>query len=124
MEQLKTMDPAEYAKRMQAECQQVLAQVAAAVNQAPTGHVINGSEMQVRDCFADLRQKAFQLAVQMRADAQESAFSPDGPHGPTAGEQGAVQPQHPDGQRADQLVPAPLGRRQRGQRLPRGPALG
>jgi hypothetical protein len=51
-------------------------QVADAVNAAPTGNVISGSEMQVRDLMAELRRKAFEMAVQMRIDSTESSFSP------------------------------------------------
>jgi hypothetical protein len=54
--------------------------VAAAVNQAPTGHVINASEEQVRDLFADFRRQAYQTALQLKIDAAEAAFSPsEGP---------------------------------------------
>lgn len=124
MERLRTMDKAEFVARMQADCRRIMEQVADAVNDAPTGNVISGSEMPVRDLFADLRQKAFETAVQMRTDAQESAFSPEGRRGETAGEQGAVEPQHVVGQRPDQLFPAAVVRRKRGQRLPRGQAAG
>jgi hypothetical protein len=76
MERLLTMDKQEYVSRMQAECRRVMEQIAEAVNDAPTGNVINGSEMQVRDLMAELRQKAFQTAVQMRIDSTESSFFP------------------------------------------------
>ena len=76
MERLLTMDKQEYVLRMQMECRRIMEQVADAVNNAPTGNVINGSEMQVRDLFAKLRQKAFELAMQMRIDSTESSFSP------------------------------------------------
>lgn len=120
-----TMDQAEYVARMQAECRRILQQVADAVNHAPTGQVISGSEMQVRDLFAELRQKAFETAVQMRIDSHESNFSPAaGGGGETPGKQGAVPPQHAVGQRTDQLLPPAVVRRKRGQRLPRGQAAG
>jgi hypothetical protein len=123
MDGLSPMDKAEYVKRMQAECRRIMEQVADAVNAAPTGNVINGSEMQVRDLMEELRRKTFELAVQMRIDSHESTFSPSqGRGGQKAGEQGAVQPEHADGQRADRLVaPAVVGRagrkRQSGRRL-------
>jgi hypothetical protein len=50
--------------------------VAAAVNQAPAGQVINASEEQVRDLLADFRQATYQTAVQLRTDAAQAAFSP------------------------------------------------
>ena len=125
MERLLTLDKAEYLSGMQAECRRILEQVADAMNDAPTGNVISGSEMQVRDLFAELRQKAFETAVQMRIDSQESSFSPsEGRGGETAGEQGSLPPQRVDGQRPDQLVPAAVGRRPRRKRLPGGQAGG
>jgi acyl transferase domain-containing protein len=51
-------------------------QVAEAINNAPEGYLISGSEEKVRDLFADLRQQAFELGLQMRVDAAEAAFSP------------------------------------------------
>jgi hypothetical protein len=93
MERLLTMDRQEFVSRMQAECRRIMEQVADAVNDAPTGNVISGSEMQVRDLLGELRQKAFQTAVQMRIDSHESNFSPsEGCGGPLQGEQGAGQP--------------------------------
>jgi hypothetical protein len=54
--------------------------VADAVNQAPTGHIINASEEQVRDLFADFRRQAYQAALQLKIDAAEAAFPPsEGP---------------------------------------------
>jgi hypothetical protein len=61
---------------MQAECRRVMESIMEAVNNAPTGNVISGSEMQVRDLVADLRRVAFETAVQMRIDSTESSFSP------------------------------------------------
>jgi hypothetical protein len=61
--------------------------VADAVNQAPTGQVLNHSEEPVRDLLADFRQAVYQTAVQVRLDAAEAAFSPGGPRQrPTPGE--------------------------------------
>lgn len=76
MDRLLTMDKGEYVLRMQAECRRIMEQIADAVNAAPTGNVINCSEMQVRDLMAELRCTAFEVAVQMRIDSTESAFSP------------------------------------------------
>jgi hypothetical protein len=69
--------------QMRAKMEAMLGQVADAVNNAPPGHVISGSEERVRDLFADLRQEAFEKALQMRVDAAEAAFPPsEGPeHG-------------------------------------------
>ena len=125
MEGLSRMDKAEFEARMQAECRRIMGRIADAVNEAPTGNVISGSEMQVRDLMAELRQKAYETAVQMRIDSQESNFSPSAGRGrETQGKQGALPPQRVVGQRADQLVAAAVVRRKRGQRLPGGQAGG
>ena len=70
----------EFIDRMRRKVEEALGQVADAINQAPPGQVIAGSEEQVRDTFADLRREAYERAVQMRIDAAEAAFPPsDGP---------------------------------------------
>ena len=123
MESLKTMDKQEYVGRMQEECRRIMGQIADAVNAAPTGNLISGSEMQVRDLMEELRQKAFELSVQMRIDSTESTFSPSaGCGGETPGEQGMLPPQHAHGQRADPLVPSAVGGGKRRKRVPGGPA--
>jgi hypothetical protein len=66
----------EYAKQMKAEMEGYLASVIDAVNQAPDGAWIAGSEEQVRDLSADFRRRVFEKAVQMRVDAAEAAFPP------------------------------------------------
>jgi hypothetical protein len=76
MDRLLTMDKEKYIAEMQAEVRRVLEQVADAVNNAPTGNVINGSEIAVRDAMAKLRERAFEKAVQMRIDSTESSFPP------------------------------------------------
>jgi hypothetical protein len=95
MDGLLTMDKQQYVSRMQVECRRIMEQVADAVNAAPTGNVISGSEMQVRDLMAEFRRKAFEMAVQMRIDSTESSFSPSqGCVGQAQGEQGDRPPQH------------------------------
>ena len=90
MDRLLTMDKQEYVSRMQIECRRIMEQVAEAVNAAPTGNVISGSEMQVRDLMAELRRKAFETALQMRIDSTESNFSPSkGLVGQAQGKKGA-----------------------------------
>ena len=101
MERLLAMDKQEYVSRMQAECRRIMEQVADAVNAAPTGNVISGSEMQVRDLMAELRRRAFEMAVQMRIDSTESSFSPsEGRVGQAEGKQGDRPSQHPKRERA------------------------
>ena len=116
MDRLLTMDQEQFIARMQTEVRQVLEQVAAAVNDAPTGNVINGSEMQVRDLMAELRRKVFETAVQMRIDSTESSFSPSqGCGGQGQAEQGTMQPQHGKRERSDRFEPGSLARRRRRQ---------
>jgi len=76
MDRLLRMDKDEYVAKMQAEVRRVLERVADVVNDAATGNVISGSEMQVRDLMGEFRRKAFEMAVQMRIDSTESSFSP------------------------------------------------
>ena len=61
---------------MREQVEQVLGSVADAVNAAPTGKVITGSEEKVRDLMGELRRAVFEQAVQMRVDAGEKSFSP------------------------------------------------
>ena len=83
-------DKDQYVAQMQTQCRRILERVADAVNHAPTGNVISGSEMEVRDLFEELRRTGYEQAVQMRADSTESAFSPSAGRGGSAlGRQGA-----------------------------------
>jgi hypothetical protein len=66
----------EYVTAMRQGVDEMLGKIADAVNEAVPGKIINGSEEQVRDLFAKLRQDAFELAMQMRVDAAEAAFPP------------------------------------------------
>ncbi len=66
----------EYVQRMKAEMETYLASVMAAVNGAPDGAWVAGSEEQVRDLSAEFRRQAFERAVQMRVEAAEAAFPP------------------------------------------------
>lgn len=102
MDRLLMLDKQEFVTRMQLECRRIMEQVADAVNAAPTGNVISGSEMQVRDLMAEFRCKAFETAVQMRIDSSESSFSPsEGRVGQSQGQQGVVPAQHAKCQRTD-----------------------
>ena len=71
----------EFIDRMRQKVEEALGHVADAVNEAPPGRIIAGSEEEVRDLFADLRRQAYEMAVQMRVDAAEAAFPPS--QGPT-----------------------------------------
>ena len=117
MDRLLRMDKEQFVARMLAEARRVFEGVADAVNDAPDGNVINGSEVRVRDLMAELRRRALEAAVQMRIDSTESSFSPaDGRVvGQAQAEQGSVEPQHAERQRADRPEPRPVARRRRGQ---------
>jgi len=64
---------------MRQETEQMLREVMAAVNHAPDGAWINGSERQVRDLLGEYRRRVFEKALQMKTNAAEGAFSPGGP---------------------------------------------
>jgi hypothetical protein len=113
MDGLLTMDKQQYVSQMQAEFRRIMEQVADAVNAAPTGNVISGSEKQVRDLMAELRKKAFELAVQMRIDSTEPNFSPsERRDGQTESEQRTGPAQRGQCERTDSTVAAAV----RGQR--------
>lgn len=61
---------------MEQEMQRYLQSVMQAVNDAPDGAWIAGSEEQVRNLSADFRRRAFEKAVQLKIDAAEAAFPP------------------------------------------------
>ena len=71
--------------------EQLCRDVAAAVNQAPAGQIINASEEKVRDLLADFRRATDQAALQLRTDAAQAAFPPSEspPDAQAAPEQGA-----------------------------------
>jgi hypothetical protein len=71
--------------------EQLCQDVAAAVNRAPAGQVINASEEEVRDLLAAFREATYQAAVQLRLEAAQAAFPPCAPPGDrqAAAEQGA-----------------------------------
>jgi hypothetical protein len=78
MDRLSKLDRDELVRRMREDFERTMLQVADAVNDAPDGHLIDGSEEQVRDLLGDFRRRAFQTAAQMRVEATEGspAFSP------------------------------------------------
>ena len=76
MEPMPKLDRDAYVAQMRQQVEAMLGQVADAINNARDGEIIAGSECQVRDLFGTLRQKAFEVGIQMRTDAAEAAFSP------------------------------------------------
>jgi hypothetical protein len=73
---------------LQPEVQQYLQSVMQAVNNAPDGDWLAGSEEQVRNLSAEFRRQAFQRAVQLRINEAEASFSPSAQpdHGQTVGQ--------------------------------------
>ena len=76
MEPMPKMSREEYLALMRQKMEAMLGQVADAINDAPDGYIIAGSEEKVRVLFAEMRQQAFETGLQMRVDAAEAAFSP------------------------------------------------
>ena len=111
MERLLTMDKEQFISDMQAEVRQILGRVADAVNDAPTGNVISGSELAVRDAMAELRQRVFEKAVPMRLDSTESSWSPsEGRDGQSPAKQGPPATDRAEQQRADRVASRPPAR--------------
>ena len=82
--------------------ERLLREVTEAINAAPDGAVIAGSEEVVRDAVARFRQRLYERGIQLRTDAAKAAFSPSGPRdGPTAPVQGPTDGPSPDDQRGD-----------------------
>lgn len=67
-----------YKERMREVTEAMLHGVMGAVNKARDGAWINDSEMEVRDLLAEYRRTAYEIAVQMKMDAAQAAFSPGG----------------------------------------------
>ena len=88
MSQSPRVSPEEFVESMRGEVDEYLTQIMEAVNEAPDGEWIAGSEEQVRDLAAAMRQYVFERAVQKRVDAAEAAFPPSAPSndGQAAGE--------------------------------------
>jgi hypothetical protein len=71
--------PEKLVEALREEAEAYARSVMQAVNQAPDGEWIAGSEEEVRDLSADFRRRAFERAMQMRIDAAEAAFPPSAP---------------------------------------------
>ncbi len=76
MSQSPKVSPEQFAQSMRDEMDRFAKQVMEAVNQAPDGEWIAGSEEKVRDITAAMRRSLFERAVQERTDAAEAAFPP------------------------------------------------
>ena len=78
MDRLLRVEPEAYVAAMRRELECILTRVMEAVNDAPDGQVISRSERPVHDLMEQLRQRAYEQALQMRLDATEASFSPSG----------------------------------------------
>ena len=76
MSQSPKVSPDAFAESMRDEVEQYLKEMMQAVNEAPDGNWIAGSEEQVRDIAGKMRQRCFEQAIQNRVDAAEAAFPP------------------------------------------------
>jgi len=84
------------------DVERLLREVTEAINAAPDGAVIAGSEEVVRDAMARFRQRLYERGIQLRTDAAKAAFSPSGPgDGPAAPVQGPTGDASADGERGD-----------------------
>jgi hypothetical protein len=89
MDLLPPVSPEVLVATLRGRFEQLCRDVALAVNRASLGQVLNHSEEPVRDLVADFRAAFYQTALQLRIDAAEAAFSPDGPgQRPAPAEQG------------------------------------
>ena len=71
--------PEKLVETMKNEIEQYAKDVMEAVNKAPDGAWISGSEERVRDLSAEMRRCIFERALQQRVDAAEAAFPPSAP---------------------------------------------
>jgi hypothetical protein len=95
------VDAKAFEEAMRAEFEKTMRGVMEAVNAAPQGEWIEGSEYQVHDLMVAFEQKAYQKALQMRTQAAEAAFSPSasGNTGEPPALQGAPGTKRADGRR-------------------------
>ena len=101
MDRLPVLSAEVLIERTREQFEGLMREVAGAVNAAPEGRVINGSEEQERDLLGEFRRGVYQTALQMRVDAAEAAFSPGGPaDSPLQAEQGQQGTRSADDQRA------------------------
>ena len=76
MDATSKVSPKQLMESLRPEVEAFLESVMQAVNEAPDGEWIAGSEEDVRNLAAEFRERVFQEAVQQRIDAAEAAFPP------------------------------------------------
>jgi hypothetical protein len=99
MDRLVKIDRDELIRRMRCRFEDVMTQVAQAVNDASDGHLIDGSEERCRDVLGEFRRAAYETAVQMRVEATEAdpSFSPSRPGSPRGGDSDGAELLRPGG---------------------------
>jgi len=75
---LPKLDRENYRNEMRGEFERVIQEVADAVDNAATGHIIRDSEEKARDALDRFRQLAYEKAIQLKVNAAEAAFPPSG----------------------------------------------
>jgi hypothetical protein len=76
--ELTRLNLAELMQELRAEFEELLTQVAKAVEYARPGRIIADSEEPARHAFAQFREKVYTKVLQKRLDAAEAAFPPSG----------------------------------------------
>ena len=76
MDSLPKLDRDAYREALRLELERVVQEVADAVDNAPVGKIIRGSEEKARDALDRFRQAAYEKALQLKVDAAEAAFPP------------------------------------------------
>jgi hypothetical protein len=99
MDRLAKIERDELIRRMRAKFEAVMTEVTQAVNDAPDGHLINGSEERCRDVLGEFRRQAYETAVQMRVEATEAdpSFSPSRPGSARGGNSNGAELLRPGG---------------------------
>jgi hypothetical protein len=96
---------------LRARFTEYMGRVMDAVNAAPDGKLIEGSEVQVHDLMRQFEQEVYQAALQARIDSTESSFSPSqGQIGSNVREQGQGPQQPTDAAGPGGIVPPKVWR--------------
>lgn len=84
MDELPKLDREALRKRMMAEFERTLTEVANAVDDAKAGRLIRDSEEPARVALDRFRQVMYETAMQAKLEAAEAAFPPSGQRGDRA----------------------------------------
>jgi hypothetical protein len=75
-DELPAMSEPQFIEALRGKVEETLQRIAGAINQAPTGKIIEASEEKVCRMLAELWTTALQLGVQMRLEAAEAEMPP------------------------------------------------